>query len=261
MRPMLRRGLCSNVSLIALAAEQRFDVTHFESIGSTNDAAMGHLRASGIGDHWFVADEQTGGRGRLGRQWSSPKGNLYASLAIRDPCPIALGYQLGFVAALAIYEAVLSLAVARNDLSLKWPNDVLLAGAKLSGILIEGGVLADGGFGAVIGCGINVTLHPTNTPYPATDLAQSGIIATTEQCFAALAQAFRSNLDYFDNGKGFGYIRKQWIERARGIGGPISVRQANDVIEGTFQGLDDQGKLLLAHDGKVTAIIAGDVFY
>ena len=76
-----------------------------------------------------------------------------------------------------------------------------------------------------------------------------------------MAQAFRSNLDYFDNGKGFGYIRKQWIERARGIGGPISVRQANDVIEGTFQGLDDQGKLLLAHDGKVTAIIAGDVFY
>jgi len=258
---MLPRGLCSNVNLKSIAKDQRFDVTHFASIGSTNDAAMAHLRSGGAGDHWFVADEQTGGRGRLGRQWSSPKGNLYASLALRDPCPMELGFQLGFVAALAIFDAVSSLGVAFDALSLKWPNDVLWNGAKLSGVLVEGGTVADGAFGAVIGCGINVTLHPENTPYPATDLTQAGVHATTEHSFAALAKAFRANLDCFDNGQGFSYIRSRWIEHARGIGGPITVRQANDVLEGTFEGLEPQGKLRLAHDGKVTAIVAGDVFY
>ncbi len=249
------------MNIKASAQDHGFDLTHFESIGSTNDAALDYLRSSGHGNHWFVADEQTGGRGRLGRQWSSPKGNLYASLALLDPCEIAHGFQLGFVAALAIYDTMIGLGAPSHELSLKWPNDVLLNGAKLSGILIEGGVLADGAFGVVIGCGINLALHPTNTPYHATDLAEAGIVATTGDCFAALAKTFRANLDFFDKGNGFGYIRQRWIERVRGIGGPISVRQTNGVIEGIFEGLDDQGRLLLAHDEKVTAIIAGDVFY
>jgi len=253
--------LFSKVTLSAIAAEHQFGLTRFESIASTNDAGSSFLREMGDSDHWFVADEQTGGRGRLGRQWSSPKGNLYASLALRAPCPIEYGFQLGFVAALSIYDAVASFGTIKDGLSLKWPNDVLSHGAKLSGILVEGSVLPDGVFGAVIGCGINVRSHPLDTPYPATDLAEQGLSMTVEELFAALAKSFRANLDCFDKGNGFRYIRSRWIEHARGIGGPISVRQANDVIEGTFQGLDDQGKLLLAQDGKVTAIIAGDVFY
>ena len=257
----LLHGPFSKVTLTAIAAEYQFGLTRFDSIASTNDAGSSFLREMGVSDHWFVADEQTGGRGRLGRQWSSPKGNLYASLALRAPCPVEYGFQLGFVAALSIYDAVATFGTVKDHLSLKWPNDVLSNGAKLSGILVEGSILPDGTFGAVIGCGINVSSHPLDIPYPATDLAEQGLSITVEDLFAALAQSFRTNLDCFDKGNGFSYIRSRWIEHARGIGGPISVRQANDVIEGTFQGLDDQGKLLLAQDGKVTAIIAGDVFY
>ncbi len=258
---MWPRVLCSDVTRNTAAQEAGFTLTHVESIGSTNDAAMSRLREGGTGDHWIVADEQSGGRGRLGRIWSSPKGNLYASLALYAPCPMANGFQLGFVAALAIYDAAIALGVAPERLALKWPNDVLLEGAKLSGILVEGGSLPDGAFGAVIGCGVNVTHHPTDTPYPATDLVASGAQVSVADTFSALTQAFRTNLDVFDKGQGFSDIRQLWLARARGLGGSISVRQANGSLEGIFQGLDEGGKLLLLQDGKVTPIIAGDVFY
>ena len=259
--PISLHGLCSDVTLTAAIAEHHFTLTHLDVIGSTNDEAMAHLRKSGAGDHWVVADEQSGGKGRLGRQWTSPKGNLYASLALRDPCSMASGYQLGFVAALAIYDALIAIGVSPHHLSLKWPNDVLLDGAKLSGILVEGGTLPNGNFGAVIGCGINVGFHPEDTPYPATDLAASGVIASVSEVFAALAAAFRASLDQFDHGAGFGLLRERWIKLARGIGRPVTVRQSDGVLEGIFRGLDAQGKLLLERDGTVTPVIAGDVFY
>ncbi len=249
------------MTLTAACAEHRFTLTHLAAIGSTNDEAMAHLRKSGAGDHWVIADEQSGGKGRLGRQWSSPKGNLYASLALREPCPMASGYQLGFVAALAIYDALIALGVSPHHLSLKWPNDVLLDGAKLSGILVEGGTLPDGHFAAVIGCGINVGFHPEDTPYPATDLAASGVSVSVPDVCAALVGSFRGALDRFDQGAGFGMLRERWIKLARGIGGPLTVRQSDGVLEGIFQGLDAQGKLLLERDGTVTPVIAGDVFY
>jgi BirA family biotin operon repressor/biotin-[acetyl-CoA-carboxylase] ligase len=249
------------VNLISTGLDTRFTLTHVASIGSTNDAALAYLREGGRGHHWVVADEQTGGRGRLGRQWSSPKGNLYASLALRDPCSMAVGYQLGFVAALAIYEALVALGVPTHHLSLKWPNDVLLNDAKLSGILVEGGTLSDGAFGAVIGCGINVSFHPSDTPYPATDLSTEGYLGSVVDVFSALASACAEVLDQFAKGEGFGLIREQWIAKARGIGDTIRVRQSDGVLEGIFKGLDEQGKLLLERDGAVTPVIAGDVFY
>ena len=254
-------GHCSDVNLLPTRLENRFTLTHVASIGSTNDAAMEHLREGGGGHHWIVADEQTGGRGRLGRQWSSPKGNLYASLALRDPCAMAVGYQLGFVAALAIYEALIALGVPTHHLSLKWPNDVLLNDAKLSGILVEGGTLPDGAFGAVIGCGVNVGFHPLDTPYPATDLSAEGNLGSVADVFSALASAFARVLDQFAEGVGFGLLREQWLAKARGIGGPITVRQSDGALEGVFKGLDGQRKLLLEREGVVTPVIAGDVFY
>jgi len=255
------RGLCSDVNLQLIAKDQRFELTHFQSIGSTNDAAMAHLRSGGAGDHWFVADEQTGGRGRLGRSWSSPKGNLYASLALRDPCPMALGFQLGFVAALAIYDALQASGAEPNDLSLKWPNDVLLKGAKISGILVEGGALHDGSFGVVIGCGVNIVSHPSDTPYPATDLANDGISCAVADIFIALSSAFGRLLDVFDRGKGFDEIRNRWIRHARGIGHVIRVSQKDQVMEGIFHGLDHEGRLLLDRNGELIPVMAGDVFF
>jgi BirA family biotin operon repressor/biotin-[acetyl-CoA-carboxylase] ligase len=237
-----------------------FNLEIFDVMDSTNSylmekASLGHPHASVAATHI-----QTKGRGRRGRSWQSALGeSLTFSLLWRFNGGAATLSGLSLAVGVAIIRSLHRFGVLSAQL--KWPNDVLSNGAKLSGILVEGSILPDGTFGAVIGCGINVSSHPLDTPYPATDLAEQGLWITVEDLFAALAQSFRTNLDCFDKGNGFSYIRSRWIEHARGIGGPISVRQANDVIEGTFHGLDDQGKLLLAQDGKVTAIIAGDVFY
>ncbi len=109
-----------------------FSVDYFEVVGSTNDLAMERVRSGGSGNHWIVAGEQNKGRGRHGRVWTSPPGNLYASLTLVNPCSAATGFQLGFVAALSIYSAVEASGADPHLLALKWPNDVLANGAKLS---------------------------------------------------------------------------------------------------------------------------------
>ena len=244
------------------AAEQfGFSAEHHASVGSTNDLAMAYLREGGTSHHFVIADEQTGGRGRLGRVWVSKPGNLYASLALVDPCDMAFGFQLGFVAALSIHEAMGRVGVNPSRLSLKWPNDVLLDQAKLSGILIEGARLSDARFGAVIGCGINIAHHPEDTPYRATDLASSGIDTQCVDVFQALAAAFRHNLDLYARGSGFAHVRSRWLEHARGLGGPIVVRERKGERSGVFKGLDEDGRLLIEADGVITPVIAGDVYF
>ena len=250
-----------NTDLATAAARSGFTCLHLESIGSTNDEALRHLRSGGAGDHWIVADRQEGGRGRLGRTWVSEPGNLYATLALRDPCPVEVAYQFGFVAALAIHTALRTLGVAGSRLALKWPNDALLDGAKVSGILIEGSRFEDGSFGVAVGCGINIAHHPADTPYAATDLRASGIDTTCSHAFDALAAAFRDHTDLFASGAGFHHIRARWLDHARGIGGPVVVRERTGSKMGLFAGLDPEGRLLLKADGIVTPVVAGDVFF
>jgi BirA family biotin operon repressor/biotin-[acetyl-CoA-carboxylase] ligase len=108
---------------------------------------------------------------------------------------------------------------------------------------------------------VNVGFHPLDTPYPATDLSAEGNLGSVADVFSALASAFARVLDQFAEGVGFGLLREQWLAKARGIGGPITVRQSDGALEGVFKGLDGQGKLLLERAGVVTPVIAGDVFY
>ena len=123
---------------------------------------------------WVVATTQTAGRGRRGRAWVSPPGNLYASLLLVDPAPAAVAPQLAFVAGLAVHDACAALAPGVADaLRLKWPNDLLCGGAKIAGILIEGEAVADA-IGAVIGIGVNCRHHPDAVEHPATDFAAQG---------------------------------------------------------------------------------------
>ena len=237
-----------------------FNVDYFEVVGSTNDLAMERVRSGGSGSHWIVAGEQNKGRGRHGRVWTSPPGNLYASLTLMNPCSAATGFQLGFVAALSIYDAVAASGVDRSLLGLKWPNDVLANGAKLSGILIEGTLLSDGSFAVVIGCGINVSHHPSDTPYPATDLRSLGIDTSAEIVFGSLTAAFKNWLDVYENGTQFPKIRAAWIERSMGMNAPVEIKNNGIARRGIFSGLDENGCLLLDQDGQIVRIEAGDVF-
>jgi BirA family transcriptional regulator, biotin operon repressor / biotin---[acetyl-CoA-carboxylase] ligase len=238
-----------------------FTLELHESLGSTNDEAMA-LARRGAASCWIVAREQGRGRGRHGRNWSSPPGNLYASLLLIDPCPMEKAPQLGFVTAVAVHDAVRQVAGERvPSLALKWPNDLMVHRAKLAGILVEGSMLsAHGPLAAVIGVGVNVVSHPGETPYPATDLAAEGVAADAGQMLEAVSAAMVRRLALWNRGEGFAAIRAHWLARAGGLGEPIIVRRADGSRQGLFRDLDPEGRLLLEEPGGVVAIEAGDVF-
>lgn len=225
-------------------------------LASTNDEAMSRARAGDPGHLWITAQEQTAGRGRLGRNWVSRPGNLFASLLLIDPCPMQAAPKLGFVAGVALANALRKFAGAR--VKLKWPNDAVVEGAKLSGLLLEA-TQVDGHLACVIGIGINCAHHPDDLPYAATDLATLGVSVSAETVFAALAQELGDALARFDEGRGFAAIRQEWLGLAAGIGDTIRV-SGKEMREGRFKGLDEEGRLLLQTVQGLEVIEAGDVF-
>lgn len=238
---------------------------HVASIGSTNAELIARVEAgkAGEGRLWLTAGEQTAGRGRRGRSWSSPAGNLYASLALIDPAPPEHVGLLPLVAALAVRDAVAAeLEGVEATVALKWPNDVLIEGAKCCGILLEATVMPDGRQAIVIGCGINIGAHPLDTPYPATHVRAHQQNADAHSLFQHLAVAFAARLAEWDRGRNRLAIRKSWLEHALGKGAPLTVRLEDATFEGVFENLDDTGRLVLRlPDGASKRFAAGDVFF
>ncbi|MGL4325339.1 MAG: biotin--[acetyl-CoA-carboxylase] ligase, partial [Beijerinckiaceae bacterium] len=213
---------------------------------------------------WLVADEQTKGRGRLGRTWFSRPGNLYATLLLTEPCPIHNAPQLGFVAGLALHDALAKVVPEPASVRLKWPNDVLIGGAKISGILLEGGHRPAGKNGAehavAIGIGVNVAHHPAEVLYPATNLAESGSTMDVHVMFAALSDCMAERMAQWQAGQGFAAIRAGWMRAAAGLGQEIEVRQDQAILRGIFREIDADGRMVLEHNGKLTLVHAGDVY-
>jgi BirA family biotin operon repressor/biotin-[acetyl-CoA-carboxylase] ligase len=224
---------------------------------STNTRAVALAREGEAGPLWITAKDQTAGRGRRGNRWASGAGNLFASLLLTDPSAGPRVAELSFVTALAVHDAILACALALAPApTLKWPNDVLVGGAKIAGILIEGE-----GSRVIIGVGINCAHHPHDTPYPATDLAAQGACVTPEAAFVALRRAMAARLSQWDRGAGFEAIRADWLACASGVGSPIRVRLPGREIDGVFESLDEKGRLVLRRaDGVCETIMAGDVF-
>ncbi len=231
----------------------------YETLGSTNAEALALARAGERGPLWVTAETQSAGRGRRGSQWVSPPGNLYATLLLTEPSPPAQAPQLSFVAALALHDAVAECAPQLGPLlKVKWPNDLLLAGQKLAGILIEGD--SEPGFAVAIGFGVNCAAHPPEANHPATDLATAGALVAPERLLAALAGAMTRRIAQWKGGEGFASIREDWLKRAAGLGQEIRVRLPERELSGRFEGLDEAGRLLLAGPGGVSTIAAGDVY-
>ena len=231
---------------------------YFDTIGSTNDEARQRALQGDPGRLWIVADEQKAGRGRLGRTWASPSGNLHASALLLDPAPIARGFEIGFVAGLALHRAVADLG--GRDFFLKWPNDLIWRGAKVAGLLAEGLTLADGRFACIVGIGVNCAVAPTGAPYPTAALssALSGD-APPHEVFERLATRFAETLATWRRGDGFADIRAAWLKAAAGLGEPIRVSGGDGGREGVFEALDARGRLLLRREGRLEIIEAGDV--
>ena len=247
------------LSSAAVAAGYRLSV--HDTLASTNAEALMLARDGERGPLWIAAREQTAGRGRRGNSWISPRGNLYATLLLIDPAPPECAPQLSFVAVLALHDAIAACAPALPEaLALKWPNDLLCGGAKLAGILIEGERIA-GALAVAIGIGVNCQSHPTQTPYPVTDLTGEGAAVTVEALFEALTASMAQRLAQWRRGAGFTEIRGDWIARAAGIGGDMRARLPDREIIGRGEGLDERGRLLLRlPDGSLHTIAAGEVF-
>ena len=246
------------MGLTAPVAERGFRLEVFGSLGSTNDEAMARAREGDAGRLWIRAAEQTGGKGRLGRQWVSPAGNLYASLLLVDAAPPDHAPELGFVAGVALACTLTRHLGAR--LRLKWPNDAVVDGAKLAGILLEATQTPPGGFACVIGVGVNCASHPQGLPYPATDLASLGLTMSPGDLLNSFAEELAGWLDRWDEGRGFALIRRAWLSFAAGLGEPAMVAIGDQRINGVLRGLDERGRLQVETEAGLRTIDAGDVF-
>ena len=209
-----------------------------------------------------MAGAQSKGRGRNGRHWMSPLGNLHASLLLINPAPPHKAPELGFVAGLAVYDALRACLSGSAPLAIKWPNDILHAGAKLAGLLLESTALPNGRFATVVGIGVNCCQHPANTAYPATDLASlTREPIAPEAVFEVLSSAMSHWLSTWAQGTNFAAIRAEWLKRANGIGEPIIVQRLTDRLSGIFETIDATGRLMLRQNEARIAIETGDIFF
>jgi BirA family biotin operon repressor/biotin-[acetyl-CoA-carboxylase] ligase len=263
------------------ALDSGFRLESYQSVRSTSTEAALRGECGDGGNLWIVAAEQTAGHGRRGRPWQTVRGNLAASLLIVLPRTNPLAATLGFVAGLAVVEAIRACAslssLLRGEaesarsaepgegprLSLKWPNDVLIGGAKVAGILLESASDKSGRTNLVVGIGVNVVEAPHHVPYPATSLEAAGISAISAQrLFAALTDAWVDQFVIWDGGRGFAAIRTRWLEHAAGLGSPIDVRLGEEIVRGAFDTIDEQGMLVMrTPKGDVRKVAAGDVYF
>ena len=246
-----------------------YNLIALDQIGSTNDEAK-RLAAKGedvCPDGTLVwAKSQTAARGRRGRTWESLDGNLFLSLVLRPDVPAMEATQLGYVAALAMYDTIGELCPAGYEAHCKWPNDVLLNGKKFCGILMEASGNTKGMLDwLVLGLGVNVTQHPKDVDYPTTSFHGEGANhITREAVLVSFARNFllwtRCWLD-----DGFATIRENWLWRAKGLDQEINVRLENETLSGIFTGVDETGALLLRQventGSTIRAITVGDVFF
>jgi len=238
-----------------------FTAVFRDRVGSTSDEAKAMAAAGAPHGTLVWALEQTAGRGRLDRQWQSPRGNLYTSCILRPDVAPARAAELGFVAALAMAETVRVVLPAAVPVALKWPNDVLVDGGKVAGILIEAQSGPKGTVDwLVLGMGINIVRAPDNTPYRAVALQPLGAVAEAALVLELLYGALAERLDDWQC-HGFAGIRTRWLDLARGLGEGIEVRQGDAIVAGRFVDLDQDGALVLETAQGHRRITTGDVHF
>jgi BirA family transcriptional regulator, biotin operon repressor / biotin---[acetyl-CoA-carboxylase] ligase len=234
----------------------------YDWIGSTNDEAKRLARDGAPEGTLLCSLEQTAGRGRRGRTWASPRGNLYASLILRPDCPASRAAQLGFVTAVAIGEALRAILPRAERLAYKWPNDVLINGRKTAGVLLESEMITPGKLSfLVVGVGVNLAASPQGTEFPATSVAEEGLgVVWPETMLERFAHQFQS-WERRWHAEGFAPVRAAWLAGAAASRGePIRVRLETATLYGRFLDIDERGTLLLDEAGERRHISAGEVF-
>jgi BirA family biotin operon repressor/biotin-[acetyl-CoA-carboxylase] ligase len=245
------------------ATSAGYRLASFDQIGSTNSEAMALARAGERGPMWFVTTEQTAGRGRRQRPWIAPRGNLASSVLETIDVAPSVAATLGFAAGLALEAALRAVAGASSiGFTLKWPNDVLAGQGKLAGILLEAEAIRGEGLAVVVGMGTNVVAAPEGTPIPAISLAALGLEISAERLFTALSDSWAECRGIWDQGKGFGEIRRRWLALAAGLGQPVAVHAGQAIVSGVFDTIDDMGCMIVrTASGERVPVSAGDVHF
>lgn len=236
-----------------------------DRVDSTNAEAF-RLAPSLTGPAWIMARKQESGRGRRGRAWTDPPGNFAATLVLRPAGGPSDAARLSFVAALAVHDALKTLCGPSLNIALKWPNDVLLNGGKLSGILLESTGAAGQVATLAIGIGINLAAAPdqaaveSGATRPVSLLGETGLTVAPEDFLDALAAQFdawhRQMLAY-----GFAPIRSAWLARAAKLGETIVARTGGTETTGRFDGIDETGALILTGPRGRHVIPAADIYF
>lgn len=235
-----------------------------DEVTSTLDVAR-ELAAQYPGPTWFTAKRQTAARGRRGRAWIAPEGNFYGTLAMActDPSKAALR---SFVAALALHEVICDIVGPHATVRLKWPNDVLIDGGKVAGILLEGLMAGGRSWGLAIGIGVNLTQAPSpdqiepGAVRPVSIQSITQLSISPDQFLSRLAPAF-ARWDHRLETTGFAPLRTAWLKNAAKLGEVITARLPQEEVTGTFETLSDMGYLILNTAKGRRQITAADVFF
>jgi BirA family biotin operon repressor/biotin-[acetyl-CoA-carboxylase] ligase len=243
-----------------------FTLVELDTVDSTNAEARRRAEqgADAAPEGTIVwAAEQTAGRGRRGRTWISPRGNFYASVILRPDVPLKDAAQFGFVASLAVFDTIGSLAQPGTDAHTKWPNDLLIAGRKVAGILLEaqGAASSDAPPDFVIvGVGVNLMHYPEDVEFPATSMIDEGTTVMAPEFLEGFARHFLAWSSIWVD-EGFERLRKNWLWRCDQVGKEVEVRLANETLTGLFKDLDGSGALILETPTGPRTITAGDIYF
>ncbi len=249
----------------AMAKSSNVPILDFDTLDSTNAEARRRAEAGEVGPLWITARRQTAGRGRRDRAWETGAGNLAATLLTGVSKPPAEAAQIAFVAALAVADLATT-QVPATLVTLKWPNDLLIAGRKASGVLVESGAAPDGGLWLAVGIGVNLASPPVAADRPSTTLGdhlrpERNHVANPAEALDILSAAFARWTGVWET-FGFAPIGDAWTARAHGLGQACIVRLDREEIEGVAEGLEADGALRLRlHNGYVRRITAGDVVF
>lgn len=237
-------------------------IAFYDELDSTNAEARRRAEAGESGPIWIAALRQTAGRGRRGRAWETGSGNLAATLLMTTDRSAGEAAQLSFVAALAAADLAES-CLTPELVSVKWPNDLMIAGRKAAGILVESGARPDGRLWLAVGIGINLVSGPEAAERPSTTFAEhmAGDPPTPQAALAGLATAFETWRAAWATG-GFAAIADGWTRRAYGLGQACVARLPQETVEGVAEGMERDGALRLRlADGQTRRITAGDIFF
>lgn len=245
---------------------KNYDLLIFDQIDSTNSEALRLAKTGVKGNFVIVAREQTDGKGRKGKLWESISGNLHMSILLRPMVDMCRIKELSFLTAVTLYEVIQEFAnkltAHKADIKLKWPNDVLVGGKKIAGILLESTCLSSVNC-VIIGIGVNTHFIPDISDVALTSLFNEGIILkSSDNLLSNFMDKFQIHYSGWEAEDSFDSIRKKWLKLAYNLNSNVTLDNGVQKVSGVFRSIDQEGAICIElADGKLCSFASGQVTY